>query len=137
MMFHKWPDGKGGKKEASTRESSIFPHRDLACLGELDELKKIQMEDIYLTNKIFRSLSKRYVLELKKCKMWGPLTQTCRQLTQENVNDILNVSDTWIGGTFYENSQKTIFSFLMAPTLKSEPFMVLNRCMASINGSNS
>ena len=101
MMLCKWPDGKGGEKATFTRTPSYFHSRDLACLHKLEELNKIQMEDICITNNIFRNLSRRHVQELKLHMMWGSLTQTCRQLTQINVNIILNGSDTWIGVIFY------------------------------------
>ena len=48
LMYRLKPDGKGKMEPDTKRTPAYFHTRDLACLPHLEELKNIEMDDIYI-----------------------------------------------------------------------------------------
>ena len=83
-IFRKYPDGKGGRKTATTRSAAYFHSRDLGCLRELEELKNVQMKNLYIPNKTMEGLHKQHIKELKKRNMWDEIIRTRQNIIESH-----------------------------------------------------
>ena len=84
QMFRKYLNGKGEIKTATTCSPAYFHSRDLGCLCALEELKKIEMKDLYISNKTMEGLDKCHIKELKMWRMWDALMTTWQNLIESN-----------------------------------------------------
>ena len=67
---------KGGIKTATSCSTAFFHSQDLGCLHELEELKNVQMNDLYIPNKTMEGLHKQHIKELKRQNMWDAIIRT-------------------------------------------------------------
>ena len=92
LMYRLKPDGNGNMVPDRKRAPAYFHARDLACLCHLEELRKIGMDGIYISNGALITLTSLHTKLLKKCKMWHPLIQTRQQLH----NEVIHVNNKWL-----------------------------------------
>ena len=84
QMFRKYPNGRGEIDTATTHSPAYFHSHDLGCLHKLEELQKIQMKDLYISNQTMEGLDKHHIKELKKRRMWDALMTTQQNLIESN-----------------------------------------------------
>ena len=96
QMFRKYPDGMGEIQTATTHSPAYFHSQDLGCLHELKELEKVEMKDLYISNKTMEGLDKCHIKELKKQRMWDALMTTWQNLIESNEVQVgfLNIAMT-------------------------------------------
>ena len=115
MMFCKYPDGNGGEKECATQSPAYFHHQNLACLHDLKVLEDIQMKDIYITNNVFKNLSKRHS-QVEKVQNVGPA-----YCNMHKFNSGKSTKLKWL--RYFGRSHFCKNSLKMAPILESDQFL--------------
>ena len=85
LMYRLKPDGKGKMVPDTNRTPAYLHVRDLACLRHLEELKNIEMDGIYISNRALLTLTRLHIKLLRKHKMWNPLVKTRQYLCNKVV----------------------------------------------------
>lgn len=73
LTFRTWPTGRGQWRTDKNRSPTYYHATDLACLRRMKELKKIEMDAIYCTNKTWNNLTLAHIEYLKSIKLYDHL----------------------------------------------------------------
>ena len=70
MMYRKQPVGNGKWVRNNYKSPAYFHVQDLGFLHAIDELADVEMDDIYMANETYFSLTKEHIELMKKMRLW-------------------------------------------------------------------
>ena len=75
MMYGKRPGGNGKWVRNNYKSPGYVHAQDLGCLCAIDELADVEMDDTYMDNETYFSLTKEHIELMKKRKFWDYVHQ--------------------------------------------------------------